>query len=384
MTADVPAGPSLRDRVAEEIRRVGPIAFSRYMELCLYEPELGYYSRSREKFGKAGDFYTSSDVHAVFGRLLARQFEEMWRALDSTARIDVIELGPGRGLFARDVLDWSPKRFPNFAAALRYSLVEQSTHLRTKLHERLAEQIAAERCAIFDSLEQATALAGDNLIVFGNEFFDALPVEVVDHRGSLRVAVEGDRFVEQLVPPSLAEDEFLDRYGVHPEAGERVEAPLASSAWMDRIAAIFRRRRGFVVLIDYGYTREQQLAGRHRDTLMTYRRHVATPSPYEAPGEQDITAHVNFTALRARGVDGGLEELALLTQSQFLIGIGEETEFADAFQDCQLPQEQAKVALQLKHLISPDGMGEMFQVLLMSHGVAKEKAASLSGLKLRR
>ena len=384
MTADVPAGPSLRDRIAEEIRRVGPIPFSRYMELCLYEPELGYYSRSREKFGKAGDFYTSSDVHAVFGRLLARQFEEMWRALDSTARIDVIELGPGRGLFARDVLDWSPKQFPNFAAALRYSLVEQSTHLRTKLHERLAEQIAAERCAIFDSLEQATALAGDNLIVFGNEFFDALPVEVVDHRGSLRVAVEGDRFVEQFVPPSPAEDEFLDRYGVHPEAGERVEAPLASSAWMDRIAAIFRRRRGFVVLIDYGYTREQQLAGRHRDTLMTYRRHVATPSPYEAPGEQDITAHVNFTALRARGVDGGLEELALLTQSQFLIGIGEETEFADAFQDCQLPQEQAKVALQLKHLISPDGMGEMFQVLLLSHGVAKEKAASLSGLKLRR
>ncbi len=384
MTADVPAGPSLRDRIAEEIRRVGPIPFSRYMELCLYEPELGYYSRSREKFGKAGDFYTSSDVHAVFGRLLARQFEEMWRALDSTARIDVIELGPGRGLFARDVLDWSAKQFPNFAAALRYSLVEQSTHLRTKLHERLAEQIAAERCAIFDSLEQATALAGDNLIVFGNEFFDALPVEVVDHRGALRVAVEGDRFVEQFVPPSPAEDEFLDRYGVHPEAGERVEAPLASSAWMDRIAAIFRRRRGFVVLIDYGYTREQQLAGRHRDTLMTYRRHVATPSPYEAPGEQDITAHVNFTALRARGVDGGLEELALLTQSQFLIGIGEETEFADAFQDCQLPQEQAKVALQLKHLISPDGMGEMFQVLLMSHGVAKEKAASLSGLKLRR
>ncbi len=384
MTADVPAGPSLRDRIAEEIRRVGPIPFSRYMELCLYEPELGYYSRSREKFGKAGDFYTSSDVHAVFGRLLARQFEEMWRALDSPARIDVIELGPGRGLFARDVLDWSAKQFPNFAAALRYSLVEQSTHLRTKLHERLAEQIAAERCAIFDSLEHAAALAGDNLIVFGNEFFDALPVEVVDHRGSLRVAVEGDRFVEQFVPPSPAEDEFLDRYGVHPEAGERVEAPLASSAWMDRIAAIFRRRRGFVVLIDYGYTREQQLAGRHRDTLMTYRRHVATPSPYEAPGEQDITAHVNFTALRARGVDGGLEELALLTQSQFLIGIGEETEFADAFQDCQLPQEQAKVALQLKHLISPDGMGEMFQVLLMSHGVAKEKAASLSGLKLRR
>ena len=152
---------------------------------------------------------------------------------------------------------------------------------------------------------------------------------------------------------------------------------------MDRIAAAFKGRRGFVVLIDYGYTREEQLAGRHRDTLMTYRRHQASPSPYEAPGDQDITAHVNFTALRSRASDQGLDPIALLTQSQFLIGVGEETQFADAFQDCKLPQERAKVALQLKHLISPEAMGETFQVLLMmSHDVPKEKAAQLSGLKL--
>jgi SAM-dependent MidA family methyltransferase len=378
------AGASLRERIAAEIRRTGPIPFSRYMELCLYEPELGYYSRAREKFGKAGDFYTSSDVHAVFGRLLARQFEEMWRVLDSPARIDLIELGPGRGLFARDVLDWSAHQFPDFASALRYSLVEQSAHLRAKLHERLAEHVASGKCAIFDFLEPAAAAAGENLVIFGNEFFDALPVEVIDHRGAVWVAVEADRFVEQFVATSAAQNEFLDRYGVHPEEGERVEAPLLSLTWMDRIAAVFDKRRGFVVLIDYGYSREQQLAGRHRDTLMTYRRHVATPSPYEAPGEQDITAHVNFTALRSRGVERGLDTLALLTQSQFLIGIGEETQFADAFQDCRLPQEQAKVALQLKHLISPEAMGETFQVLLMSHYVAKEKAASLGGLKLAR
>ena len=98
------------------------------MEMCLYEPELGYYARPREQFGKAGDFYTSSDVHAVFGRLLARQFEEMWRLLGSPEQIDLIELGPGRGLFAADVLDWSAKQFPEFARALRYSLVEQSAH----------------------------------------------------------------------------------------------------------------------------------------------------------------------------------------------------------------------------------------------------------------
>jgi SAM-dependent MidA family methyltransferase len=388
----------LRERIADEISRRGPIPFSRYMELCLYEPELGYYSRAREQFGKAGDFYTSSDIHAVFGRLLARQFEEMWRVLDSPERIDLIELGPGRGLFARDVLDWSAKQFPAFAGALHYALVEQSPHLREKLQERLAEHIAAGKCDIFDSLESAAAAgtnpfvkekrkdgapaAFDNLILFGNEFFDALPVEVIDPRGALRVGFENGRFIERFADPSAEEVEFLDGYSVHPEAGERVEAPLASLAWMDRIAKVFQNRSGFLVLIDYGYTREEQLAGRHRDTVMSYRRHVASTSPYEAPGEQDITAHVNFTALRARGVDRRLDTLALVTQSQFLIGIGEETQFADAFQDCRLPPERAKVALQLKHLIAPAGMGETFQVLLMSHNVAREKAAQLGGLKL--
>ncbi|MGB9256097.1 MAG: SAM-dependent methyltransferase [Candidatus Korobacteraceae bacterium] len=372
---------SLRKRIADGISRNGPIPFSRYMELCLYEPELGYYSRAREQFGKAGDFYTSSDVHAVFGRLLARQFEEMWRAMDSPAQVDVIELGPGRGLFARDVLDWSAKQFPNFSRSLHYALVDQSPHLREKLRERLQQHLETGTCGVFDSLEAAMVTAGENIIIFGNEFFDALPVEVIDHRGSVRVGYENGRFVEAFVAASAAEDEFLDRYGVHPEGGERIEAPLLSLNWMERIASAFRGRRGFLILIDYGYTREEQLAGRHRDTIMCYRQHTASSSPYEAPGEQDITAHVNFTALRGRGEKCGLDALGLVTQSQFLIGIGEETEFADAFQDCKLPQERAKVALQLKHLISPAGMGETFQVLVMSHNVGE---ARLSGLKLGR
>jgi SAM-dependent MidA family methyltransferase len=373
---------SLRQFIVDEIRRDGPMRFSRYMDLCLYHPELGYYSRATEQFGKAGDFYTSSDVHAVFGRLLSRQFEEMWRMLDSPERIDVIELGPGRGLFAADVLDWSAKQFPDFSRALRYQLLEQSSNFRVRLHERLSGHIANGKATVFELLEEATATAGDAVILFANEFFDALPVEIVDHRGSVRVVENDRRFAEQFVPPSPLELEFLDRYSVQPEPGERVEIPLGSLPWMDRIAAAFNGRRGFAILIDYGYTREEQLAGRHRDTLMTYRRHQGSPSPYEAPGEQDITAHVNFTALRAGGNDRGLEPIALLTQSQFLIGMGEETQFADAFQDCKLPQERAKVALQLKHLISPEAMGETFQVLLMSHDVPKEKAARLSGLKL--
>jgi len=375
---------SLREVIVDEIRHRGPMPFSRYMELCLYLPELGYYSRPAEQFGKEGDFYTSSDVHAVFGRLLVRQFEEMWRLLGSPQSIDVIELGPGRGLFARDVLDWSAKQFPDFARALRYLLVEQSSGLHSRLQDRLSDHLAAGHAAIFETLESATSSASKSLIVFANEFFDALPVEIVDHRGSVRVMEIDGKLGERFVSLSQQDLEFLDRYSVHPERGERVEVSLASQEWMERIAAAFRDRQGFAIAIDYGYTREQQLAGRHRDTLMTYRRHRAGISPYETPGEQDITAHVNFTALGGAARENGLEPLALLTQSQFLMGIGEESQFADAFQECKLPQERAKVALQLNYLISPEGMGETFQVLVMSRDVSDEKAARLSGLKLAR
>src|SRR5580692_8279089 len=123
----------LREQIEDEIRLRGPIPFSRYMQVCLYDPMDGYYSRNIDQFGKAGDFYTSSDVHAVFGRLLARQFDEIWRALDRPLQIEILELGPGRGLFARDVLDWCNKRLPDFFAAVTYTLQETSPALRAKL-----------------------------------------------------------------------------------------------------------------------------------------------------------------------------------------------------------------------------------------------------------
>jgi SAM-dependent MidA family methyltransferase len=441
------SGNPLRERIVAEIHRCGPIPFSRYMEMCLYEPELGYYARPREQFGKAGDFYTASDVHAVFGRLLSRQFEEMWRVLGSPERIELIELGPGRGLFAADVLDWSAKQFPEFARALHYVLVEQSVHLRARLQERLAEHIAAGRTQMLSLLETSSdavdpsgvalfrdgAWASDEparqgrgddsparsrrrsagsereivpspsataqapprtnqpstrkqeeppFILFANEFFDALPVEIIDHRGAVRVAEEHGRFIEQFVSPSANELDYIDHYSVHPEEGERVEVSLAALNWMDHIAKLFGERRGFAMFIDYGYTREEQLAGRHRDTLITYQRHRASASPYEAPGDQDITAHVNFTALRSRAREQGLGEIGLVTQTQLLLGIGEETQFADAFQECKLPQERAKVALQLRHLLSPEEMGEKFHALLLVRGVPHEEARRLSAMKL--
>lgn len=217
-----------------------------------------------------------------------------------------------------------------------------------------------------------------SLIVFANEFFDALPVEVLSSRGELRISSQEGRFVETWEPASPEELEFLDRYGVHPEAGERVEAPLIAQSYMAQVAATIKC--GFIVVIDYGYTQAEQLAGRHCGTVTAFRQHSVSANPYEAPGEQDITAHVNFTALAVAAQQNGVQSQPLLTQSQFLLGIGENSQFADAFEECRQPQERAKVALQLKHLVTPAGMGENFQVLIGSKGVDSEKVASLSGL----
>lgn len=380
----------LRQKVEQEIRDRGPIPFSRYMALCLYDEEFGYYSRHAAQFGKAGDFYTSSDVHAVFGRLLARQFDEMWRTLGSPSEIIVRELGPGRGLFAQDVLDWSEKKFPEFFRALRYVLVESSPALRQRIATTLARRMDQGKAEIesqdfHPANSESPAAEWRNqqpsstipTIVFANEFFDAIPCEIISPQGSLRIDAFDGRFVEAWAAPSPDELEFMDRYSVHPEDGERLEVPLRAQ---EEMSAACSFDRGFAIVIDYGCTREEQLAGRHRGTLKAIRQHSVSANPYEAPGEQDITADVNFTALAAVALKQGMHTHKLVTQSQFLMGIGEANQFADAFEDTRLPQERAKVALQLKHLVTPAGMGESFHVLVASKGVEADKVSNLCGL----
>ena len=353
------------------------MAFSRYMELCLYGRG-GYYNADRQQFGKAGDFYTSSDVHAVFGRLLSRQFEQMWRALDRPPRLDLVEVGPGRGLFMQDVLDWSAKKFPDFAGALRVTLVEASEGLRAKLEQRFSERIERRQVELHASFDDLRGKC-DRAILFANELFDAMPVEIVSEKGQLLVDVEGGQFVDRFLPLAPEVDAYIDRFSVRPRAGERVEVNLRALEFLKKATPL--GKKGLCVFVDYGYTRDEQLQGRHLDTLMTYRQHSAGTNPYEAPGEQDITAHVNFTALSETARDSGWGVSPLVTQSQFLMGIGEETQFADAFEDCVLPQEKAKVAMQLKHLATPVGMGDIFHVLVLAKGV---EAAGLDGLKFAR
>ena len=207
-------------KIEQEIRERGPIPFSRYMELCLYDPELGYYSRNAEQFGKAGDFYTSSDVHAVFGRLLARQFEEMWRVLGSPEQDRNSGAWPGprivcpgcAGLVGEEV---SRSSF----AALHYSLAERSPALCQRLEVTLSKHFRSGKVSLAERLKppsserpNGTAEAVPShrrflgleapVIVFANEFFDALPVEVLSPQGELRNSEKDGRLFETWHPPS--------------------------------------------------------------------------------------------------------------------------------------------------------------------------------------
>ena len=204
-------------------------------------------------------------------------------------------------------------------------------------------------------------------IIFGNEFFDALPVEVLDYRGELRVTL-GQSLLGTFVPPSPAVLDYVERYR-GTSGRRRTRGCAADRAGLHaRIAVLAGRsdQPGFLVFIDYGYTRDEQLAGRHRGTVRSFRKHTLSDSVYDAPGEQDITADVNFTALAAvarehrnRAVGAG-NAVPVSGRNRRRHAV------CDAFSECKLPQEHTKRALQLKHLITPEGMGEAFHVLVMS------------------
>ena len=367
----------LRPKIEQEIRERGPIPFSRYMAMCLYDQEFGYYTRNAAQFGKAGDFYTSSDVHAVFGRLLSRQFDGNV-ARTGLARKDHRERTRPRpralrarraGLVRKEI----PRFFSRPPLRARRKLARSCQRINETLRNRLHSGKA-----ILRKCPACPATGEGPTILFANEFFDALPVEIISPQGSLRIDARDGRFLETWVPPSPEELEFLDRYSVHPEVGEKLEVPLQAQ---NEMSAACHFDCGFLIAIDYGYTREEQLAGRHRGTLKAIRQHSVSANPYEAPGEQDITADVNFTALAAAGRETmTCTRTGSLTQSQFLMGIGEANQFADAFEDSRLPQERAKVALQLKHLVTPAGMGESFHVLIASKAVEQRKSRTLTGL----
>jgi SAM-dependent MidA family methyltransferase len=372
----------LKTLLLETIRRSGPITFERYMELCLYHPEYGYYMQARERTGVAGDYFTSPDLHPIFARLLGRQATEMWEILGRPAPFTWVEMGPGRGWFARDFLRWLKTAQSQLFGTLEYVAVEPGPQQRLRLSARLAEDGLESKVHLLARPEELEPRTG---CFFSNELVDSFPVSVVTQAGGelkeIYVAAEGETLCERL--GSVSDSNIaaaVARYASGLEEGQRAEVSLRAIEWIRSVAQ--KLTRGFVITIDYGDLAEHLYTpDRPRGTLMTYRRHFPSEDFYRAPGEQDLTAHVNFSALMDAGKDAGLGFTGFTTQERFLLALGEENEFADLYDPGESEMERLQARLKLKRLIHPEGMGTIFKVLIQHRGVAPPR---LTGLKYQR
>ncbi|MDO3379219.1 class I SAM-dependent methyltransferase [Geoalkalibacter halelectricus] len=361
--------PQLEDFLRRCIAERGSMSFVEFMGHCLYHPEWGYYVAPRQRIGKEGDFFTSSSVHAVFGRLLFRQVRQMAQILAAEA-FTLVEQGAGEGHLALDILDAAAEQAPELYRRMTYVLVEVGSDVRRRQEQLLAPHVAAGRVRWAD-FEQLDGLEG---VFLSNELVDAFPVHLVEQtaQGLREVYVDwrDGEFREELRAPSTARIEtHLAELGVSLPVGNRAEVNLAAADWMQDVAA--KLRRGFVITIDYGYPAAELYAPLRRNgTLMCYHRHQTSENPLAHVGCQDITSHVDFTTLQRSGEPGGLRPLFFGPQYRFLMGLG----FVEMLMELEArepdPNRARNLRLTLKNLIMPEaGMGETFKVLVQGKEV---------------
>jgi len=359
---------SLSDIIIRKIRQDGVISFRDFMDMALYYPGLGYYTSEREKIGKKGDYYTSPNLTPAFGEMMGVQLEEMWRILGEK-EFTVVEMGAGTGLMSMDVLGYL-KGKPELSRDLDYCILEKSPALRKEQQERLGEN--ARWCSSLDELSGMTGC------IFSNELVDAFPVhQVVMEEELMEVFVDHkDGFVEILKPAKDELNDYFTELGVVLPHGFRTEVNLDAVKWVHELGEVLEK--GFVITIDYGYpSSELYQEYRNRGTLMCYYRHTANEDPYGHTGEQDITSHVNFSALSHWGEKNGLELCGFTDQAHFMMGMGID-EYLKKLQEKD-PVNYWKKMLPIKTLMME--MGETFKVLIQKKGV--ECNIGLSCLKLQ-
>jgi SAM-dependent MidA family methyltransferase len=378
----------IADLLEGVIRERGPLTVAAFMDLALYDPEFGYYARAAQRSGRAGDFFTSVDVGEVFGELLEIQIAEMAEILAGGSRratydFDLVEAGAGNGRLSADILRTARLHHPDLYDRTRLHLVETSAAARAAQSSALAE--VADRLI---SSSPALPASFEGVLV-ANELLDALPVHQVvmreeglrevyidRRRGTSRIG--GGLVTREGAPSTPGLSDHLARLHVSLEPGWRVEISLRASAWVGDAAR--RLRRGFLILIDYGHEARELYSATHAaGTLTTFARHVAAGADPAAacppwllqPGEQDITAHVDFTTVRAAAEGEGLVTLGFLDQTYFLMGLhGLGAHF----------EESLKKRLALKTLLLPGGLGSTMKVLILGKGVG---APALRGCSYR-
>jgi SAM-dependent MidA family methyltransferase len=355
--------------IADLVRERGPMTVAAFMDLALYDSGLGYYARAAQRSGRAGDFFTSVDVGPLFGELLEIQLAEM---ADLLSRFDLVEAGAGNGRLSADILRAARGRDRALYDRTCLHLVEASAEARAAQRNTLGE--AADRL-VSSSMTLPSSFEG---VLIANELLDALPLHQVVMRaeGLREVYVEcadaaghrAGRLVTSEGPPSTpALADYLLQLGISLEPGWRTEINLRAIEWVRHAARCLRR--GFIILIDYGHEARELYSGTHAGgTLTSFSRHTmsehaaGTPGWLDRPGEQDLTAHVDFTSVRGAAEGEGCVTLGFLDQTYFLLGL---------LTPPPSSLGELKHRLALKTLIMPGNLGSTHKVLILGKDVGR-------------
>jgi SAM-dependent MidA family methyltransferase len=362
--------------ICDRVKEFGPITFKDFMQMALYDEKYGYYSGSYIPIGKKGDFITSPHTHSLYGALLARQVEEFWNILDCKA-FNVIEMGAGAGYLAKDILSYLSNR--KSFDSINYIIIEHKSETAMYQQELLRPFI--NKVSWVNRLSDLDSVRG---CIISNELLDAFPVHLIqkDVSGFKEVYLDFKddnniiEVLENLSNPHLVE--YATELPSDLPEGYRTEVNLAIRTWISELASIISK--GFVVTIDYGHTRKEYFnPARNRGTLLAYMNHHVNEELYERPGEQDLTAHVNFSDLHRWGKEVGFFTLGYVPQWAFLGGLDFEETFRELSGGKFDPFSPELAAV--KMLILPQGMGESHKVLVQEKGVPS--SLTLKGFSLK-
>ncbi|QLE57383.1 class I SAM-dependent methyltransferase [Nostoc sp. TCL26-01] len=374
MTSNLALYKAIADQITTSPQQ--RITFAEYMDMVLYHPEYGYYASNAVKIGlQGGDFFTSVNLGSDFGELLAEQFVQMWEILGKPVPFYLVEMGAGQGLLALHILQYTQQKYADLFAGLQYLIVEKSPGLRQEQQQRL-QDLPVHWCNLEDITPNS--ITG---CFFANELVDAFPVHqfIVEDRElrEIYVTLGEDGKLEEVTgepsTPQLAA--YFNLVGIDLACGGygdgyRSEINLAALDWLSIVAD--RLQQGYVLTIDYGYPASRYYNPRRSlGTLQCYYQHRHHDNPYVNLGQQDITAHVDFTALERWGESCSLEKVGLTQQGLFLMALGLGNRIA-ALSHQEIPiSELLKRREALHQLIDPTGLGN-FGVLIQSKGLEKK------------
>ncbi|RLE18633.1 MAG: hypothetical protein DRJ08_02885 [Acidobacteria bacterium] len=343
----------LQKKIVDKIQEQGGIPFREFMEMCLYDKDFGYY-QTRSTIGREGDFFTSAHLGSILGRVLGKRVMDL---ASNEGPVHVVELGAGEGYLALDMLEYIARENLPLYQRMQYHFVEQNPSVFNGNQKRLNMHL--DRIIFYDSLSELNSLP--SAFIFSNEFFDAFPVHLVTRRkdilSEVHIGYKSPNYTRIFKKPSAEVWRELEELGI--SVGEGCTIEINSG-----IEGIYRQltekiEKFHMVTIDYGYTQDELYHPERKDgTLMGYHKHAAYDNVFQLEGEMDLTSHVNFDALIHYGEKFGIDPKYFKNQRTYLMDFG----LFELFQDGKEPTTTD--AFQLKTLLLPGSMGDVFKILV--------------------